>query len=71
MLDGEFDPLTERERQIAALAAGGIANPAIAERLGISGRTVENSLHRAFSKLGVTMRGELAGALVGGAPATS
>jgi DNA-binding CsgD family transcriptional regulator len=64
MFDGGADRLTERELQIAALAAGGITNAVIAARLGISGRTVENSLHRAFSKLGVTVRGELTGALV-------
>jgi len=64
MVDRGVDPLTERERAIAALAAGGLTNPDIAARLGRSVRTVENNLHRAFAKLTVTGRAELAAALV-------
>ncbi|MGW0435441.1 LuxR C-terminal-related transcriptional regulator [Micromonospora sp. NPDC003197] len=55
--------LTERERQIARLAAGGLASRNIAEELYISTRTVENHLQRVYSKLGVTGRGELWSAL--------
>lgn len=51
--------LTDRERQIAKLAAGGLASRNIAERLYISTRTVENHLQRVYSKLGVAGRGEL------------
>ncbi len=57
------DGLTEREREVAALAAGGLANAVIAERLGISVRTVENTLHRAFVKLGIAARHEIAAAM--------
>jgi DNA-binding CsgD family transcriptional regulator len=52
--------LTSREEEVARLAASGLANREIAERLVVSLRTVENHLHRAFAKLGVTTRGELA-----------
>ncbi len=58
------DALTPREREIAALAAGGLMNPVIAERLGISGRTVENCLHRAFTKLAISSRAEIRPALL-------
>lgn len=64
LLGRGVDPLTDREHQIAVLAAGGLANATIAERLGISGRTVENCLHRTFTKLGVTTRAEIADAML-------
>ncbi|MFY1668718.1 LuxR C-terminal-related transcriptional regulator [Plantactinospora sp. WMMB334] len=51
--------LTERERQIARLAARGLASRNIAEQLYISTRTVENHLQRVYNKLGVAGRGEL------------
>lgn len=53
-------PLTARERQIAALAADGHSDTAIAARLGISARTVQTHLARVYSKLGITGRGEIA-----------
>jgi DNA-binding CsgD family transcriptional regulator len=51
--------LTDRERQVARLAASGLASRNIAERLYISTRTVENHLQRVYSKLGVAGRSEL------------
>lgn len=51
--------LTERERQIASLAAGGVPSRNIAEQLYISTRTVENHLQRVYNKLGVAGRSEL------------
>jgi DNA-binding CsgD family transcriptional regulator len=57
--------LSERELQIARLAATGLSNKDIAEALHLSPRTVENKLHTAYSKLGVRGRDELAGALPG------
>ncbi len=65
LVDRGVDALTDREHQIASLAAGGIANQIIAERLGISLRTVENCLHRAFTKVAVSSRTELAAAMGG------
>lgn len=53
-------PLTRREREVATLAAGGLSNREIAERLVVSVRTVDNHLHSAYSKLGVAGREELA-----------
>jgi DNA-binding CsgD family transcriptional regulator len=53
-------PLTNREREIALLAADGLASRAIAERLFVSVRTVNNHLGRIYTKLGVTRRAELA-----------
>jgi DNA-binding CsgD family transcriptional regulator len=55
--------LTPAERQVAALAAAGRSNKEIAAELYLSLRTVENYLHRAYEKLGVSGRAELAGAL--------
>ena len=52
-------PLTARERQIAALAAGGDSDAAIADRLGISARTVQTHLARVYVKLGINRRTDL------------
>jgi DNA-binding NarL/FixJ family response regulator len=52
--------LTERERQILALVAAGHANKVIALRLGISHKTVRNTLSAAFGKIGVTDRTQAA-----------
>jgi DNA-binding CsgD family transcriptional regulator len=52
--------LTGREREIARLAAAGIASKDIAVRLGLSARTVDNHLQRVYAKLGVAGRAELA-----------
>ncbi|MGH3721685.1 MAG: LuxR C-terminal-related transcriptional regulator [Pseudonocardiaceae bacterium] len=56
-------PLTHREREIATLAAGGLSNRQIAERLVVSVRTVEGHLYRACAKLGAADRTELAALL--------
>ena len=56
-------PLTPREREIVTLAAGGLSNRQIAQRLVVSVRTVENHLYRACAKLGTTDRTELAALL--------
>lgn len=56
-------PLTDREREIAQLAARGLTSRAIAEQLVVSTRTVENHLQRVYTKLGVTGRAELVDAL--------
>lgn len=52
-------PLTLREQEIATLAATGLTNRDIAKRLSISVRTVDNHLHNAYAKLGVSGREEL------------
>jgi DNA-binding CsgD family transcriptional regulator len=53
------DQLTAHELQIAQLAAGGLTNREIGQRLYLSHRTVSSHLHRIFPKLGVTSRSEL------------
>jgi DNA-binding CsgD family transcriptional regulator len=57
--------LTNREREVVTLAAQGLSNRAIADRLIVSVRTVENHLYRATSKLGTNDRAELADLLQG------
>lgn len=58
-------PLTEREREIVTLAARGLSNRAIAERLVISVRTVEGHVYNATAKLGATRRSDFAAFLAG------
>lgn len=55
--------LTEREREIATLIAGGMTNRAVARHLGVSDRTVDNHVYRIFRKLGVSSRDELSSLL--------
>ena len=55
--------LTIRERQVALLAAAGQHDRAIAIKLGISTRTVQVHLLRAYHKLGINSRRELPSAL--------
>jgi DNA-binding CsgD family transcriptional regulator len=55
--------LTPQELQIAQLAAQGLSNREIGERLYLSHRTVGSHLYRLFPKLGVTSRTQLRGAL--------
>lgn len=58
-------PLTSREREIVTLAAAGLSNQQIADRLVVSVRTVEGHLYRAGTKLGTTRRTEYAALLRG------
>ncbi|MER6960833.1 LuxR family transcriptional regulator [Streptomyces sp. NPDC000618] len=51
--------LTARQRQIVTLAAAGLSNRQIAERLTLSVRTVGNHLHSAYTRLGAGDRGAL------------
>jgi DNA-binding CsgD family transcriptional regulator len=55
--------LTAQEREIAQLAATGLTNKEIGERLGLSPRTVAAHLYRTFPKLGITARAALRDAL--------
>ena len=51
--------LTARQRQIVDLAATGLSNRQIAERLTLSVRTVGNHLYSAYARLGASDRGAL------------
>jgi len=61
--DNGTDRLTRREREVAGLAATGMASRDIAAKLVLSVRTVDNHLQNVYSKLGVTSRDELAAVL--------
>jgi DNA-binding CsgD family transcriptional regulator/tetratricopeptide (TPR) repeat protein len=56
--------LSPQELQIAQLAAAGLSNRQIADRLFLSHRTVGAHLYRVYPKLGIVSRSELAQALV-------
>jgi len=57
--DGSADPLSEREREIVALLAGGATDAQIAERLFLSINTVRSHLERIRDKTGARRRAEL------------
>lgn len=65
------DLLSPQETLIARLAADGLSNREIAARLHLSHRTVAAHLYRAFPKLGITSRSELAPLLKLPEPAAS
>jgi len=52
-------PLTRRQRDVARLAAAGMSNRDIAERLNVGIRTVESHLDATYRQLGITSRQEL------------
>jgi DNA-binding NarL/FixJ family response regulator len=56
----QLDVLTERERQVMALVAGGLSNDEIAAELTISPETARTHVSRAITKLGVRDRTQLA-----------
>lgn len=55
--------LSAREREVLTLAADGLANDQIADRLGLSRRTVERHLSNAYVKLGLEGAAARAGAV--------
>jgi DNA-binding NarL/FixJ family response regulator len=66
-LDGAattYETLSPQELQIARLAAEGLSNRDIGERLYLSHRTVGSHLYRIFPKLGTTSRAQLAARLL-------
>ena len=57
------ESLTASERRVADLAVSGRGNREIAQELFVSPKTVENHLGRIYTKLGISGRRQLAGAL--------
>src|SRR4029077_17531024 len=62
-------PLSPQELQIAQMAASGLSNREIADRLFLSHRTVGAHLYRVFPKLGIVSRSELPRVLASVEPA--
>ena len=62
-LQAACSQLTSQEHEIAMLAAAGMTNKEIGERLFLSHRTVGAHLYRVFPKLGITSRAALRDAL--------
>ncbi|WP_426516705.1 helix-turn-helix transcriptional regulator [Diaminobutyricibacter sp. McL0618] len=60
---GAITDLTPQQREIAELAAAGLSNKQIGERLFLSPRTVGAHLYQLFPKLGITSRAALRDAL--------
>ncbi len=65
--DGALAELTPQEREIALLVSGGATNREVAAQLFLSVRTVEYHLHKIYTRLGITSRVALAGAVSGSA----
>jgi DNA-binding CsgD family transcriptional regulator len=60
------DELTPQELQIAQMAAAGLTNREIGQRLYLYHRTISSHLYRTFPKLGITSRAELRAVLESG-----
>ncbi len=58
-LSGGLDGLTSQQREIVVLAARGLTNGEIADRMFLSPRTVASHLYRSYPKLGIAGRHQL------------
>ena len=56
---GRYAALSEREREVIRLVNEGLMNNQIAERLGLSERTVESHRFHAYQKIGISTAKEL------------
>ena len=59
----EMDELTDREREVAVLAAAGLRNKEIAQKLCISEETVKSHIRSIFAKTNINRRSHLVGLL--------
>ncbi|MBE3014808.1 helix-turn-helix domain-containing protein [Microbispora sp. NEAU-D428] len=57
--------MTDREREVALLAAEGLPSKQIAERLHLSRRTVDNYLQQCYRKLGINRREQIKALMAG------
>ena len=55
----QAQPLTRRELEVAAFVAKGLGNQEVAERLGVSVRTVTSHLDHIYARLGIGSRAAL------------
>jgi ATP/maltotriose-dependent transcriptional regulator MalT len=62
---GGVGSLTASERRVARMAANGLSNPEIAQRLFVTRKTVEFHLSQCYRKLDIASREELPGVLTG------
>ena len=62
-IPGARDQLSPQELQIAQMAADGLTNREIGEKLYLSHRTIGSHLYRIFPKLDITSRAQLASRL--------
>ncbi len=67
---GATDDLTETERQVARLAAGGMTNREVGEVAFLTPKSVEGVLARVYGKLGIRSRAELGAWLANQPPPT-
>lgn len=65
----DWDSLTPSEVRVVTLVAEGLTNRETAQRLAVSAHTVDSHLRRAFAKLGVSRRVELARYVLARGPA--
>ncbi|MFE4703604.1 response regulator [Streptomyces sp. NPDC056738] len=56
--DDPLSALTVREHEVLALAAEGLSNAAVAQRLRLSERTVESHMRSTFQRLGISENGD-------------
>ena len=57
--DGSWQPLSQREREVVALVAGGATGREIGERLSVTSATVETHIRNAMRRLGARNRSHL------------
>ncbi|MFN2463731.1 MAG: LuxR C-terminal-related transcriptional regulator [Candidatus Dormibacteria bacterium] len=60
LIAGQAHPLSARELEVAILVSGGLTNRAVADRLHLSVRTVENHVLNCMNKLGLDNRAQVA-----------
>jgi len=68
---GVLEQLTPQELQVAQMAAEGLSNREIGQKLYLSHRTVGSHLYRIYPKLGVTARWQLGAVLDAPRPAVA